>query len=324
MKGNRQSLSKGQSMEHPICSVVVPTRDCLAYLPSALGSIALQNRPDIEVIVADDGSTDGTLAWLAARHADLPPLRVIETGGVGPAAARNAAIASSSAPYIAFLDADDVWWPNKLMLQLAWHAAHPETGFSFTDYLHVNPDGRHLGTCFAFWDSPLAQHHGPGFARMPDAELSLLATNVVGTSTVVARREALEELGGFRLLASAEDWDLWLRLAARWPVAFSAAITASYLMRPGSETAKARQRLAAMRDILAGYGDRTDQAARRAVKIANGRLAAAEAELARAEGRAWRAIRSGAAALASQPTRRAWRGLAADCLRILTPPRTRG
>jgi len=309
-------------MTTPTCAVVIPTLDCLAYLPAAIGSVALQDRADLEIIVADDGSNDGTREWLAARRAGLPPLRVVETGGVGPAAARNAAIASTGAPYIAFLDADDVWWPNKLTPQLSWHEAHPETGFSFTDYLHVNPDGRHLGTCFAFWDSPLAYHAGRDFGFMPDAELSLLATNVVGTSTVIARRAALEAVGGFRLLASAEDWDLWLRLAARWPVAFSAAITASYLMRPGSETAKGWQRLDAMRSILAGYDHRIDAPTRRAVQVARARLAIAEAELARAEGRAWGAIRCGAAALARQPTRRAWRSLAADCLRVLTPPRT--
>jgi len=309
-------------MQQPICSVVMPTRDCLAYLPAALGSVALQGRQDIEVIIADDGSTDGTRDWLETRRRDLPPLRVIETGGLGPASARNTAIAASEAPFIAFLDADDVWWPNKLTPQIAWHRAHPATGFSFTDYLHVSPEGRHLGTCFAYWDSALAHHSGPGFSIMPDAELSLLATNVVGTSTVIARRTALEEVGGFRLLASAEDWDLWLRLAARWPVAFSAAISASYLMRPGSETAKGWQRLAAMRKILARYEGKTDEPTRRAVKIARSRLATAEAELARAEGRAWGAIRSGAAALARQPTRRAVRSLAADCLNILTPPRT--
>jgi glycosyltransferase involved in cell wall biosynthesis len=309
-------------MQQPACSVVIPARDCLAYLPAALGSVALQNRQDIEVIVADDGSTDGTQDWLAGRRAVAPPLRVIETGGVGPAEARNAAIAASRAPYIAFLDADDMWWPDKLTPQLAWHESHPETAFSFTDYLHVSPAGRQLGTCFAFWNSPLAHHAGRDFHFLPDAELSLLATNVVGTSTVVARRAAIEELGGFGRLASAEDWDLWLRLAARWPVGFSPAITANYLMRPGSETAKGWRRLAAMRQILARYERRSDEATRRALKLARSRLATAEAELARAEGRAWGAIRSGAAALAGQPTRRAWRSLAADCLRIVTPPRT--
>lgn len=309
-------------MQQPICSVVIPTRDCLGYLPAALGSVALQNRQEIEVIVADDGSTDGTQDWLAGRRAGLPPLRMIETGGVGPSGARNAAIAASKAPYIAFLDADDVWWPNKLTPQLAWHNSHPETAFSFTDYLHVSPSGRQLGTCFAYWDSPLAHHAGPGFSIMPDAELSLLATNVVGTSTVVARRAAIEEVGGFGRLASAEDWNLWLHLAARWPVAFSAAITANYLMRPGSVTSKSAERLEAMRQILSRYEDRTDHATRRAVKAARSRIDIAEAELARAEGRAWRAIWSGAAALARQPSRRACRSFAADCLRIVTPPRT--
>ena len=308
-------------MQEPVCSVIMPARDCLAYLPAALGSIALQDRSDIEVIIADDGSTDGTSDWLEARRDRLPPLRVIETGGVGPAGARNAAMATSSAPLIAFLDADDVWWPNKLSAQLAWHAAHPDTGLSFTDYLHVDENGRSRGTCFDYWQTPLRNAHGGDYRLLENPEMALLSVNLVGTSTVVASRAAIERLGGFSPMPSAQDWDLWLRLAAIAPVAFSPAVTMTYLMRAGSVTSKAAQRLKVMREIVARYEDRTDEAARRALQHAHGRLAAAEAELARSEGRAWDAVRASASALLGQPSRRTARGLAADCLRILSPRR---
>jgi len=308
-------------MQKPACSVVMPARDCLAYLPAALGSIALQDRDDVEIIIADDGSADGTRAWLEARRGRLPLLRVLETGGVGPAGARNAAMEVASASLIAFLDADDVWWPNKLKMQLAWHDAHPDTGLSFTDYLHVDEEGRSRGTCFEYWDTPLKDVAGSGFRPLADAEMALLSVNLVGTSTVVASRAAIERAGGFSPMPSAQDWDLWLRLAAMAPVAFSPALTMTYLMRAGSVTSKAAQRLQVMRQIVARYENRTDRAARRALQQAHGRLAAAEAELARAEGRAWDAVRASSAALRGQRSKRAARSLIADCLRVLSPRR---
>jgi len=305
-------------MNKVLCSVVIPTRDCLAYLPAALGSVSLQGRDDVDIIIADDGSSDGTQDWLLARRDRLPPIRIVETGGVGPAGARNAAIAAASAPLIAFLDADDIWWPNKLNAQLRWHVMHPETGFSFTDYLHVDEEGRSRGTCFDYWRTPLRTARGSDFRLLPDAELTLLSINLVGTSTVVASRETILRAGGFSPMPSAQDWDLWLRLAAMAPVAFSPAVTTTYLMRAGSVTSKAAQRLAVMRQILARYEGRREGAIRHALRQAHSRVAAAEAELARSEGRVWRAVRSGLAALVRQPSWRLARSLAADCLRLPT------
>ena len=168
--------------------------------------------------MVDDGSTDGTAELLERLCAADPRLRVLLGPCRGPSAARNHALGQVRAPLIAFLDADDRWRLDKLEAQLALHAAHPGIGFSFTDYRHVTVDGEDRGPCLGFWPRFAARHAGRDepFLLGPDALAQLYAENVVGTSTVIVRTALLRELGGFYdRLGSAEDWDLWLRLAAR-------------------------------------------------------------------------------------------------------------
>jgi glycosyltransferase involved in cell wall biosynthesis len=272
-------------MEVPVCSVVIPAHNCLQYLPTALSSAAAQRGVEFEVIVVDDGSTDGTDAWLEERCRQWPALRALETGGIGPGKARNAGIEAARAPLIAFLDADDWWWPDKLAAQVTYHAAHPETAFSFTDYLHVSADGESRGSCFEYWKPRLARRPVSGYFRLNDALSIILATNLVGTTTVLASKAALERAGGFELLPSAEDWALWLRLASDAPVACTRAITASYLMRSSSLTANREARIAAMAEIIAPYEKSTSPGVRQAAAKARARIDVARAELARLSGR---------------------------------------
>jgi len=265
------------NMGSPCCSVIIPTRDCLDFLPAALNSVDAQ-RCDLEIIVVDDASRDGTSDWLRAHR---PDVRLLEGEGRGPARARNNAIAAAKAPLIAFLDADDLWTPGKLRRQIAAHVAHPQASFSFTDYTHVDLTGRDLGRAFNFWSfrPPSEKEYAP----LALAETILLGCNLVGASTVVARRDALLCAGGFAEdLPSAEDWDLWLRLASAGDVLVSDEIGMTYLMRPGGETRKRRARIDAMERILARYKDRRDF--RDALNRARGRLFAAEAEWARERG----------------------------------------
>src|SRR5437016_5735478 len=108
------SVSEG----YPSVSVVLPTRDRLDLLPRALASVLDQSVVDLECIVVDDGSSDGTAAWLA-DHADTR-LHVLHTaGGRGPAGARNDGISVARGRYVAFQDSDDEWLPGKLKKQLA-------------------------------------------------------------------------------------------------------------------------------------------------------------------------------------------------------------
>lgn len=233
------------------CTVIIPSHNALRYLKEAVATVRMQSfdHINLEIIVVDDGSTDGTFDWLKYQQ-DIVTIR---TEGVGVSAARNLAINRASSPLIAFLDADDLWWAGKLSEQIAFHDKHPQASFSFTDYIHFNEQGRLLGTCFEFWQSRVLKQPN-GYQIFSDAENEILALNIVGTSTVMARKDALLKVGGYRNdLHSAEDWDLWLKLAKVGEVGVTNAVKTSYLMRAGSITADKSKRIAAITDVVTPY-----------------------------------------------------------------------
>lgn len=185
----------------PHISVVIPAYNSAAFLPLALASVRAQERSDVEIVVVDDGSTDETPAALAALAGD--DLRILQQANAGPAAARNRGIRESRGEWIAFLDADCYWLPGKLAAQLA--VAGEETGIVYTGSLLVDEQGRTMAT-------------RPAIVRERLIE-GLIWGNLISTSSVMARRAALLEGGGFdETLRIGEDWDLWLRLTARYEV----------------------------------------------------------------------------------------------------------
>ncbi|WP_310620812.1 glycosyltransferase family A protein [Flexibacterium corallicola] len=290
---------------NPVCSVIIPTKNCLDYLENALQSVVAQDMPDIEIIVVDDGSDDGTEAFLKEfkkRHGGIVALEGL---GEGPAFARNKAIDYSQAKLIAFLDADDIWYPQKLVMQVEWHLHHPKAAFSFTDYRHVNPCGDDLGTCFDYWRRCIDIPSSKSFCELVNAESSILAANIVGTSTVVANSEYLRNANGFATeLPSAEDWDLWLKLATMGPVGVSGCVTMDYLMRPGSETQKKDARIQAVEMILERYSENSAPKIKRGLRKANANLAVSKAERYRDQGAMSEALREHLKALILQPDKR--------------------
>jgi len=253
------------------------------------------------VVVVDDGSTDGTGAWLEELAGSDARIRVFRGGGLGPAKGRNLLIRNAKSDLVAFLDADDVWLPGKLAEEIAFHGANRDVGFTFTDYRHVDMAGNLRSTAFQYWRPPYATAAANGFVRLDDPLAQLLAANVAGTSCVVAKRESLLNANGFAEdLPSAEDWDLWLRLAARQPVAASAKVTMHYLMRPGSETSNRGARIAAMETLVKRHAN----AAGWAVRAANARLLSSKAQWSREKRRLWPAFAYATAAFASKPSRR--------------------
>jgi glycosyltransferase involved in cell wall biosynthesis len=299
------------------CSIIIPTRNCLNYLPTTLATIELQGRDDIEIVIADDGSTDGTAEWLAGRQFGNILLTRLDTGGIGPAAARNKAIEAAQSDLIAFLDADDQWLPGKLGPQIDFHRQHPAVGLSFTDYIHVTPDGQTHGTCFDYWNCDWVQAADHSYIELARPESRLLSANLVGTSTVMASRRVLEQVNGFSVASRfAEDWDLWLRMAAVAGVGFSRAITMSYLMRPNSETANRDGRIAAMRAVVGRYQDRPEPAMIQAVRTARGRIDVAVAEAARGRGDHLAAVTSHVKAFAAVPEWRTGKAIAADLVAV--------
>jgi hypothetical protein len=301
----------------PAISVIIPSRNALRWLPHALASVGPAQ--DLEIIVVDDGSTDGTGAFLARVAAEDPRLRVIAGTERGPAAARNRAIAAACAPLVAFLDADDRWRLDKLRMQAALHAERPDLGFSFTDYRHRKPDGRLSGGCLAFWPGFAARHAGrrEPFVLGPDGLAQVFAENVVGTSTVIARTDLLRTEGGFdEALSQAEDWDLWLRLAARAPVGCVPVVLAEYLQhRPGNLSRAAAARARAMRMVAARHAAAVRALDPAALRACRARLLVAEAEAAVAGGARARAAALRLGAFLLRPSRRLAREFAATLLR---------
>ena len=116
-------------MPFALISCIVPTFNGERYLPETLDSIFAQTYPSLEVIVADDGSTDGTAALVASYRRRI---RYLRQDNQGPAAARNLGISAAQGEFIAFLDADDLWHPDKLERQMARFRARPELGYCVT------------------------------------------------------------------------------------------------------------------------------------------------------------------------------------------------
>lgn len=200
-------------------SVVIPARNALRWLPGAIASVGPDQR--IEIIVVDDGSTDGTADYLRSIRAADPRIVAVATAMVGPAAACNAGLAAAQAPLIAFLDADDRWRRGKLRQQLELHRLNPDLAFSFTDNRRFAEDGAELPGGFARCASFTARHamRQEAFVLERDAQAQIYAEPLVTTSTVMANTALLRAVGGFNdQLHRAEDWDLWLHLAACGPV----------------------------------------------------------------------------------------------------------
>jgi glycosyltransferase involved in cell wall biosynthesis len=196
-------------------SVVVPTRNRVAFVGDAVATALGQICIDLEVIVVDDASDDATAASVEGI-AD-PRVRLVRRARPGgPAAARNAGAAAARGEWVAFLDDDDLWAPDKLSRQLG-AAREREAGFVYGGALAVDDALE-----------PLYLWRVPDPATVLDA---LLGLNVIpaGSSTVVARASLLRAVGGFdERFSHLSDWDLWTRLAAAAPAACVADVVTAY------------------------------------------------------------------------------------------------
>lgn len=218
-------------MTEPV-SVIIPAWRAAATIGRALASVAAQTVPPAEVVVVDDGSDDGTLdaaeacrPLLAERGIALIAERQPNQGA---GAARNRAIALSSGSLLAFLDADDEWLPEKLERSLAELGSH---AFVSHDMLVVGEGGETVADC--------ARH----FPQGGDAFLALFQRGFVATSTVLARRDAVLAAGGFDpALRAAQDYDLWLKLAASGLFHVFAGALTRYHVTPGGITGNVERR----------------------------------------------------------------------------------
>ncbi|WP_232223082.1 glycosyltransferase family 2 protein [Desulfosarcina sp. BuS5] len=190
-------------MQKPQISVIIPTYNRGWVLKEAVDSVLSQYCTDFELIVVDDGSTDNTTALLQGYKGRL---KVLQQDNRGVSAARNLGIKNSFGQYIAFLDSDDLWRPEKLSFQLEFFASHKEALICQTEEIwirngiRVNPGKKH---------KKISGH-------IFEQSLSLC---LVSPSAVMMDRRLFDETGMFdENLPACEDYDLWLRTSLQYPV----------------------------------------------------------------------------------------------------------
>lgn len=193
-------------------SVVIPAYNAGRFIGDAVESVRRQGSAIREIIIVDDGSTDNTGEVVASLGSDV---RYIHQENAGPSAARNLGIELAGAPFIAFLDADDVWVQNKIAEQMASFQAYPDVGLVASDMAEIDIDGAMITP------SVLEAHNLLNFFQrldgtpVPHALRKLVEKNFIPTGTVIAKRTLLLELGGFKSdIRYGEDLELWTRIAA--------------------------------------------------------------------------------------------------------------
>jgi GT2 family glycosyltransferase len=229
----------------PLVSIIVPTYNRAYCIGATLESALAQTHRELDVIVVDDGSTDGTRELVQQRFGHDRRVRYVHKPNGGVASARNRAIPLVRGEYVAFLDSDDLWQPWKLELQLDVLRRFPEAGMVWTDMDEVLSDGgsgrskllrsmygayRWYPTNEALFDasvalgdlSPQWGERFPGVrAYRGDVFSAMIMGNLVYTSSVLLRRERLRQSGSFREdMKIAEDYDFHLRTCRAGPVAY--------------------------------------------------------------------------------------------------------
>jgi glycosyltransferase involved in cell wall biosynthesis len=189
---------------------VIPTYNRAALLRETLKSVTSQTVMPAEIVVVDDGSTDNTpqvVREFAGAGPTVTFLELPHSNRRGPM--RNLGVNATTSQIVAFLDSDDLWQPTRIERQLQKWASAPEAGFAFCNARRFNESGP-LG---APWLSPTARRDGYILG-------DVLEEPVAGGSTLMVKREAFERVGGFRDLRLNEDYELTLRLAARYRASY--------------------------------------------------------------------------------------------------------
>jgi len=208
-------------------SIVTPAFNGAATILDAVHSVQRQTFADWELIVVDDGSTDATVDTVASIGDRRVRIERTPTRS-GPARARNRGVALARGEFVAFLDADDVWMPEKLAHQVQALERMSTAGAAYSWTAFIDEQGRYM---FA---------KEPSFSEGDVFDDLLVTFFIASGSNVMARRRAIEAVGGFdESLPILEDWEFWLRFAQRWRFALVRRYDTLYRFRVGSRSSRA-------------------------------------------------------------------------------------
>lgn len=200
----------------PEISIILPTYNRASLLTRAIQSVIAQSYQDWELIIWDDGSSDNLRDVVMGF--DDPRICYFYAENMGAATARNQAISRAKGDYLAFLDSDDEWMEDKLLIQIEELQAHPEIDFIFSDFENVNTVQNRRGINFSDFQDAFQvmtkSEIDPGFFEIERGFLESLALgNYIATDSVVVRKSVILKNGGFNeTLRNSEDYELWWRL----------------------------------------------------------------------------------------------------------------
>jgi len=185
-------------------SIIIPTFNRRDYIPIALDSVLKQTYKDYEIIIIDDGSNDDTKEVLKSYQGNI---RYFYQDNSGIPTTRNKGIREARGEYIAFLDSDDYWLPEKLERQIECFSKNPHYGMVATRCSSIRPDGR------------LREKNRPGKSGW--VLIDLFKANFIRTSSAMIKKECFDKVEMFdESLPECEEYDLWLRIARKYPVGF--------------------------------------------------------------------------------------------------------
>lgn len=234
--------------ETPLISIVLPLYNGRAHVAETLASLAAQTIQDAELIVVDDGSTDDSAALVqemcnASASPILQRLTLVRQANQGVAGARNAGIAQARGRWIAFVDQDDLWLPHKLERQLQDLAAKPNAQWHYSAFVRFYNDGREVVRATGSAD------------RMETWRRLLGGDLFIPPATAMVSRTACEAIGGFdAALSPTDDWDFFLKLVARYDVAYCPECLVRFRSHAHSTGKRQRRRIFELqREVLARH-----------------------------------------------------------------------
>jgi len=202
------------NMPLPLVSVVIPTYNSAQFVGDAVKSVLEQTYSRHEIIVVDDGSTDNTKEVLQLFGERI---QYIHQENRGPSAARNTGIRLAKGAYICFLDADDLWLPGKLEVQVSFMERHKDVGLVLSDHEEFDSTGI---VSESFLGAKSFHSEIVSAEPIKEAFMKLVVENFISTPTAMIRSRCFEKSGLFdETLKSVEDRDLWLRVSAHFKIA---------------------------------------------------------------------------------------------------------
>ena len=221
-----------------LVSVIVPVHNGALHLEQTLAAVLAQTHPQVEIVVVDDGSTDRSLEVVAQVAPGAVVAHNAQASGVSRA--RNQGFAMAHAPFVCFLDQDDIWHPRHLARQLAAFERMPEAGAVVVPYHHWSPVPGANAVPETLWPAEADDRFDPAFSGWVYHQFMLDCWAL--TSATMIRREALDEVGAFDPdRPYGEDWELWLRLSRRWQFARLGDPAVLYRQHPTQGSRQARE-----------------------------------------------------------------------------------